>query len=323
MMMTNMNTTATTSKPKTHNNTQKNRLPIAVVLLTVVLISSSLITVGISFITNPTPSTDGNIVHVTNEKELTNTINKAKNPTTIKLNNDITLTNTLNIPNKKTITLTSNTTTEEYFKLTGAKDQTTININNKGVLHLADITVTHEKDTDGLGINVTKGGKLYMTSGKISGNNGDGGVAVYTGGFFEMTGGTIADNSGWRFGGGVWVDGSFNMTGNAIIANNTAGRNGWGVFVAYNGVFNMAGNSMITNNNIGHWISCSGCGVFNNGVFEMTGNSIMRVSRIGRYVGVMVFTRSQNVENHDKVWVMPLERGAKIGKKHEKILSSL
>jgi hypothetical protein len=37
------------------------------------------------------------------------------------------------------------------------------------VLCLAGITVTH-MDTHGWGVNVTEGGKLYMTNGEISGN---------------------------------------------------------------------------------------------------------------------------------------------------------
>jgi cell division septal protein FtsQ len=106
-----MNITAT-SKLKTHKNTQKTRT-LFVILLTVVLIFSLLI-IGVFMINSNGPSPDGT-VHVKNEKQLTNTINKAKKSTTITLDNDITLTKPIIIPNKKEITLTNNTTTTDNF----------------------------------------------------------------------------------------------------------------------------------------------------------------------------------------------------------------
>ncbi|MDR0460217.1 MAG: hypothetical protein LBH62_02075 [Nitrososphaerota archaeon] len=224
--------------------------------------------------TTSVPSPNGEAIHVKNEKELTNTINKAKNPTTIKLDNDIALTKPLAISKNKNITLTSNTTTIGFFKLIGATDQTTINV-DMGVLHLAGIIVTHESETNGLGVNVTKDGKLFMISGEISGNNGWGdrhgygsGVAVYEGCSFEMTGGVIADNRGSRFGGGVWVTGFFNMSGNAVIANNYNDTDCTGCGVYNEGSFVMSGNSVIANNTAEF-----GGGVYNMGSFVMTDNS--------------------------------------------------
>jgi hypothetical protein len=280
--MTNMSTNIT-AKFSIHN---KHATRLLVALLIVVLISSLLL-VGLFLMTNSAQSPDG-MVHVKNEKELTKAINKAKKPTTITLDNDITLTKPMIIPNNKNITLTSNTTTtsEEFFKLIGAKDQTTIHVNHGGILHLAGIIVTHNMTTiyldyeSGIGVNVADGGKLFMTDGEISNNHGygydyGGGVAVHKGGFFEMTGGIIVNNDARTHGGGVGVLGVFNMSGSAIIANNAAGKNGWGVYVYFNGTFNMAGNAVITNNNSGAWASCMGCGVFNAGTFVMLDNSVI------------------------------------------------
>jgi hypothetical protein len=263
------------SKFKVHNS--RNTV---ILIALIVAISISLLLAGCVFMMNSDdPILDGTI-HVRSEKELINAINNAEEPAIITLNKDIKLTKPLIVSSNQDITLTSSTA-DNNFKLIGATDQTTINVDS-GVLHLAGITVTHERETKGLGVNVTEGGKLFMISGEISGNTGwgdrhgyGGGVAVYEGCFFEMTGGVIVDNSGSRFGGGVWVDGFFSMSGNAVIANNFAIKDGWGVFVAYRGVFNMTGNSMITNNNSGAWVECTGCGVFNNGCFEMSGDSVI------------------------------------------------
>jgi len=229
-----MNITAVTCKFKTHNNTQKTRTLI-VVLLTVALISS-LLTVGVLFMTNLAPSPDGDAIHVKNEKELVDAINKAKKSTTIKLDNDITLTKPLTIPNKKNITLTSNIP-KEFFKLIGAGNyQTAITVSRGGVVYLAGITVT-QSETKGIGVNVTDGGKLYMTNGEISGNHGwdpvdvwwsgysyGGGVVVCSGGFFEMTGGEISNNYAKTDYGGVYNMGTFNQSGGTITGNKTNGK---------------------------------------------------------------------------------------------------
>jgi hypothetical protein len=276
-----MNITAT-SKLKNYN-TQKTRL--SIVLLTVVLIVSLLI-VGVIIMTNSNDPDPYGIVHVKNEKELVKAINKAKNPTTIQLDNDITLTKPLVISNNKEISLTSNTTIHGFFKLLGATDQTTITIDNGGVLHLDGIIVTHKVSSiygnyieheNGLGVNVTEGGKLFMVDGEISGNNGDedrlsygGGVAVYADGFFEMSGGLITSNRGSRFGGGVWVGGFFIMSGNAVIANNYNWTACTGCGVYNEGYFEMSGNSVIANNTAEF-----GGGVYNEGYFVMMGNSMI------------------------------------------------
>ncbi|MCL2292639.1 MAG: hypothetical protein FWC30_06225, partial [Candidatus Bathyarchaeota archaeon] len=162
----------TKPKPKKH----KNRTPL-IVLLTVVLISSILTAHVFTMNSNNLSSTDDTI-YVKNEKELTNTINNVIEPITITLNKDIKLTKPLVIPNNKNITLTSNNKNNiKLYKLIGTNKQQpeeTITINNNGVLHLADVIVTHTKNAGGRGIIVDFGGKLFMTGGEISGNNGRG-----------------------------------------------------------------------------------------------------------------------------------------------------
>jgi hypothetical protein len=63
---------------------------------------SSLLAACILLITNTNNLSPDGTIHVKNEEELLNAINKVKKPTTIQINNDITLTKPLNIPNKKT-----------------------------------------------------------------------------------------------------------------------------------------------------------------------------------------------------------------------------
>jgi hypothetical protein len=130
----------------------------------VVLISSLLI-VGVLFVTSSNSRSPYGTIHVKNEKELLNAINKATVHLTIKIDNDIILTKPLTIPNNKNITLTSNTTNTDkiFYKLSGATDQTTITINRGGILHFAGITVTHKLSSiygdyieheNGLGVNI-------------------------------------------------------------------------------------------------------------------------------------------------------------------------
>jgi hypothetical protein len=256
------------------------------VVLTVALISS-LLTVWALFITNSNSPSPYGPIHVKNEKELINAINKATVHLTIKLDKDITLTKPLIISANKAISLESNTNNESFFKLIGAKDQDTITVYNNGALNLESIIVTHEVDpndpfaVNGIGVTVHEGGKLFMFDGEISGNHsGDygrfghgGGVAVYEGGFFEMFGGVISGNSCPTYGGGVGVRGVFSMHDNAVIANNTAPYGGGGVSVYVHGIFYMWGNAVIANNTATAEGSRGG-GVFLEwGHFDIEGNA--------------------------------------------------
>jgi hypothetical protein len=259
---------------------------ILITLLTAVLISS-LLAVYVLTMNSDDISHDG-VVYVKNEKELTNTINNiAEKPITIALNKDLKLSSPLVISADKNITLTSNTKNNiKFYKLIGTnkqQPQETITVEDGAILRLDGITVTHTKGAGGRGIIVNSGGKLVMTNGKITGNNGRGidgddycgGVVVYGNGYFEMTGGTITDNKAkghvYGFGGGVYVAerGSFNMTGNAYITDNEAGDGG-GVYVAEDAFFSMTGNAYITSNEAG-----AGGGVCVRGFFNMSGGKII------------------------------------------------
>jgi hypothetical protein len=66
-----------------------------------------------------------------------------------------------------------------------------------------------------------------------------------------MTGGEISFNAS-KTGAGVYVGrGTFTMSGNATISDNTSSSSGGGVIVAAAGSFDMSGNATISGNNAG------------------------------------------------------------------------
>ncbi|MCL2287733.1 MAG: hypothetical protein FWC33_00915 [Candidatus Bathyarchaeota archaeon] len=126
-----------------------------------------------------------------------------------------------------------------------------------------------------------------IRGGLIITNNNDkncAGCGVYNEGSFEMSGNSVIANNSAEFGGGVFNVGSFIMSGNSIIANNSAHAGG-GVYNDWKGSFVMTDNSMITNNTAS-WGDVSeedkakgyvskGGGVSNWGSFEMSGNAVI------------------------------------------------
>jgi flagellar basal body-associated protein FliL len=246
------------------------------------------------------------VVHVSSETELVNTVNNASKPTVIMLDNDITLLdNPLVISADKDIMLMSDSDWK-FFKLIGANDtpnQPTISVSSGGILRLEGITVTHIKGVSGTGMCVNLNGTLIMSCGKIAGNiayledygggvlnhgsfvmsGGEisGNTAKYGGGVansgvFEMIDGTISNNLGNRYGGGVYNNGNFSMLNGAIKGNNASSRDagkyggGDGGGVANNGTFSMFGGEIF--NNFAHfgW----GGSVYNQGNFSMFGGKI-------------------------------------------------
>lgn len=246
------------------------------------------------------------VVPVKTEAELRVAVSDATEPTTIMLSDDIALTGSLDISANKDITLTSNR--EEFFKLIGADNASTIVINDGGLLTLAGIRVTHDTGFIGRGVTVS-GGKLVLSDGEITGNNGvfGGGVYVFYGSV-SMSGGTITNNtvsaegqtesanmaqsannmqhSGGMHhsgdmssdsvvgaGGGVYVgyDGFFSMSGGAI-ANNTAALDGGGIYVDTAGSFSMSGEGVIANNTA----TRHGGGAYaNTGSFRIAGSAVI------------------------------------------------
>jgi len=248
---------------------------------------------------------------VSNEMELRNAVNNAVEPTVIALDNDITLTEQLDIPVNKDITLTS-TSTSKFFKLIGGDRELVrtedgylvtlpdaiINVEGSGVLKIDGIFVTCTNYP--LAWNkityVSVGGTLILNNGEISGNVlGDG---VVNSGTFEMHGGKISNNNGNAgYGGGVYNSdhGKFSMFGGEISNNTGFGvynrgtyNSGWsyGMFslsggvisknddggVSNSGIFSMSGGEI--SNNVGGNLMLSGGGVSNSGIFSMSGGVI-------------------------------------------------
>jgi len=118
------------------------------------------------------------------------------------------------------------------------------------------------------------GGTLKLQNGTIrnntcmpNGGSGSGG-GVYVDGTFIMTGGTISGNTA-KYGGGVYISsGRFTMSGGTISGNTADGGSGGGV---YNyGSFTMSGGTIRSNKAD----SELGGGVLSNGTFTMTGGTI-------------------------------------------------
>ena len=114
-----------------------------------------------------------------------------------------------------------------------------------------------------------------MTGGTITGNSAghDGGGVYVKNGSFTMTGGTIGDNTVTGSGAGVYAaaDCTLTMNGDARIAGNKATGNsarGGGVYVA--GTCNMSGNAAITGNSAAY----GGVYVNSGAAFTMNGGSI-------------------------------------------------
>ena len=89
----------------------------------------------------------------------------------------------------------------------------------------------------------------YITGGYAHGGYSDdcgGGVLVQ--GTFNMEGGTITGNYSVRDGGGVYVYGTFRMSGGAVTGNGAGYYNGGGVFVQTGGTIEVSGSARIENN---------------------------------------------------------------------------
>jgi uncharacterized repeat protein (TIGR02543 family) len=122
-------------------------------------------------------------------------------------------------------------------------------------------------------------GTFGMSGGEVSGNNATatnknssgGGVSVASGGAFPMSGGgEVSGNEATASianGGGVYVGGTFKMSGGAVSGNTAT--NGGGVFVAANNAFKMSGGTVSGNT------ATNGGGVSVNtqGTFTKSGDS--------------------------------------------------
>jgi len=272
----------TNNKPNPHH--KKTALLITTLLFITLLTFSSLT----STFDNVSPFVLGapNKV-VSTETELRNAINNAAGSTIITLNKDIQLTETLNIPTNKDITLTSNKIVG-FYKLIGASCQETLIVKDSGMLKIDGVIVTHLDEVEGRGVTVDSGGTLILYSGEILGNTvygvgmpqlvggyGSYGGGVYNSGVFEMSGGKISGNlASIGRGGGVYNSGTFKLSGGEISGNSattstfTESENwGHGDGVYNMGTFTMSGGRITRNTD-------SGGGVYNYGTFELSGGEI-------------------------------------------------
>ena len=151
--------------------------------------------------------------------------------------------------------ITGNTATNTgggvYAARTGSK------ITMSGNARIADNEVT-DSDGKGGGVYVGTAVTFTMDGGSITGNkasSGNGG-GVYVNGTFNMSGGTIENNTATVYsgeaygdGGGVYVNGgTFTMTGGGITNNTATSRFGGGVCVGENAAFTVSGNVAVTEN---------------------------------------------------------------------------
>ena len=191
----------------------------------------------------------------------------ADSPTTIKLLLDTT--ENVTIPDGRYITLDLN---DRVLK----GDGTTSVIYNSGTLTLADSAEPKtarywDKDSDSglwtLAEDQTTATDYVTTGGCITcgiGRNNDGwrfGGGVYNEGSFTLSGGTIVGNNCEPCGGGVYNEGTFEMTGGEIVGNNAVQVGGG---VHNDGTFTMTGGAISENK-----ASNCGGGVYNEGTFEM------------------------------------------------------
>ena len=144
-----------------------------------------------------------------------------------------------------------------------------------------------------------RGTVFTMTGGKVSDNvissgAGGSGVALISdlsgSNTFNMSGGEISGNKG-GFYGGVYMCyyAVFNMSGDALISNNTAINYGGGVYVYFKAVFNMSGGK-ITGNNGGYYGGGVCC--YSNGIFNMYGGEISDNSAINYGGGMFNYVNS-------------------------------
>ena len=113
--------------------------------------------------------------------------------------------------------------------------------------------LTGGSGSKGGGVYVGGGGTFTMTGGSIAGNTAESGGGVYVdeGGTFTMEDGSINNNQATSGGGGgVMVNkGSFTLSGGSITGNATSDATyGYGGGVCLYGTFNLSGDAIIQNN---------------------------------------------------------------------------
>jgi len=154
--------------------------------------------------------------------------------------------------------------------------------------------ITDNANTSALhggGVRVNEGGTLDIADGWIGGNSSVNGGGVWNDGTFEMTGGEIAGNSAGISGGGVTNGGTFVMSGGEI-SDNTAVLGGGGVHND-GGEMTLEGGASVSDNR-----TQQGGGVRNGGTLDIRGAA--RISGNAAEHGGGVFNYSGGTLNlHD------------------------
>jgi hypothetical protein len=193
-------------------------------------------------------------VYVKNEVELRNAINSAVGVSVvIAPMEDIHLTeSSLSIPDAANVTLASDS---KYgvCKIFGASGNSTITVEDGGILTLKAIVITHENSsTNGAGIVIKSGGTVNMYNSEISGNTAKNGGGVSNSGTFRLYSGKISGNTAITNGGGLFNTGVFEMYNGEII--NNLSEQGGGVF--NRGFFNRMGGIIEDNKGKGKGANC-------------------------------------------------------------------
>ena len=211
---------------------------------------------------------------------------------TIMVSGATTIGKEIEVKNGETLTVKG---TRENASITNTSGRV-FNITGGSLTLEENITLTGTNDTGNGGAVYVNGGTFTMKAGsKITRSSASygygGGVYVDSNGIFTMGGGTISKNSASSIdesgasgagasGGGVCIsEGTFTMSGDAVISGNTASSSssssGGGVYI-HKGTFTMSGGAVISGNSASSSSSSSGGGVYvsTDGIFTMEGGTI-------------------------------------------------
>jgi hypothetical protein len=163
-------------------------------------------------------------------------------------------------------------------------------IHEKRRLTLDGVTLVGIADNDNSLVQVGGGAELVMKSSKITGNTiavkkSGGGVSVHNGTFAMSGNASISENTTVSDGGGVYFDGggTFTMTDNAAVSGNTAVTNSGGVAVFDGVTFIMSGSAMVSGNTTKE--GTGGVFIGDNSIFTMSDRSTVSGNTTGGLYG--------------------------------------
>ncbi len=171
----------------------------------------------------------------------------------------------------KDLKLTGTTDTSAVSTIDAELKNRAILINN-GSVYIKDLVIQNGKIMDGSGGGIcNNGSKILSLSGRAkvincsaSGTFANGG-GIYSTGRLDLTGNAmVSNNSASEEGGGVYANSTFIMSGYAKVNNNKADGSGGGVFSKANGGATITGFSEIANNEA----KVAGGGLFGVGTLE-------------------------------------------------------